>query len=286
MLRLFSLLCLLCLTTIGNAYGNAVIFGDSLSDEGNFYAATGDTIPPSPPYYEGRFADGPVWPEYAYVSRQNFAYGGAMTGFTNLNESDLPPNLQNQTGLQAQIIAFEQMPHIPELFEDTLFIINIGGNDMFFALGQPSITLDDLRNAAIKSVENIRLASLNLKAQGAKYIMVVGLPDLTLSPWIQSLIEENPDVEPVVEYITRQFNTRLAIMAATNKLEFFRMKPFMYDIMENADAFGLTNLTDACLDNSTQPPTVCDNPAEYFFWDGVHPTTRVHQIFANKLMEE
>ncbi len=286
MMRLCALLCLLCLTTIGNAYSNAIIFGDSLSDEGNFYAATGNTVPSSPPYYEGRFADGPVWPEYAYASRQNFAFGGAMTGFTNLSESALPSNLQNQTGLKAQIIAFEQMAHIPEMFEDTIFIISIGANDLFFALSQPDVTLEDLRDAAMTAVENIRLSSLHLKARGAKDIMVVGLADLAITPRMQALIEANPDVEPVIEYITRQFNTRLAIMTATSNLEYFRMKPFMSNIMENADDFELTNLTDACLDTSTQPATVCDNPDEYFFWDDVHPTSRVHQLFANKLMEE
>jgi len=39
-----------------------VVFGDSLSDSGNLFAATMGTTPP-PPYYQGRFSNGPVWVE-------------------------------------------------------------------------------------------------------------------------------------------------------------------------------------------------------------------------------
>jgi phospholipase/lecithinase/hemolysin len=37
-----------------------VVFGDSLSDAGNVYAATGNRFPPAP-YSGGRFTNGPVW---------------------------------------------------------------------------------------------------------------------------------------------------------------------------------------------------------------------------------
>ena len=44
-------------------YNRLVVFGDSLSDNGNLYAATGGTTPTSPPYYQGRFSNGPVFTE-------------------------------------------------------------------------------------------------------------------------------------------------------------------------------------------------------------------------------
>ena len=39
------------------------VFGDSLSDTGNLFALTFGIEPPSPPYFDGRFSDGPVWVE-------------------------------------------------------------------------------------------------------------------------------------------------------------------------------------------------------------------------------
>jgi len=57
-------------------YSNIYIFGDSLSDTGNLFNTTSflqdfpDTsalgipvLPPSPPYFEGRFSNGPIWIE-------------------------------------------------------------------------------------------------------------------------------------------------------------------------------------------------------------------------------
>ncbi|MEH1830786.1 MAG: hypothetical protein V7L29_01550 [Nostoc sp.] len=42
------------------SFDQLYVFGDSLSDTGNIYNATGKTYPQSPPYFEGRFSDGPL----------------------------------------------------------------------------------------------------------------------------------------------------------------------------------------------------------------------------------
>ncbi|MDP3559706.1 MAG: lysophospholipase, partial [Legionellaceae bacterium] len=41
-----------------------VVFGDSLSDTGNLYELYQHELPPCPPYYQGRFSDGPGWLDY------------------------------------------------------------------------------------------------------------------------------------------------------------------------------------------------------------------------------
>ena len=47
---------------------NVVVFGDSLSDNGNLYELMRHQLPPSPPYFEGRFSNGPVWIEHLMAS--------------------------------------------------------------------------------------------------------------------------------------------------------------------------------------------------------------------------
>ena len=37
---------------------NIYVFGDSLSDNGSLFAASGGMAPPSPPYFNGRFSNG------------------------------------------------------------------------------------------------------------------------------------------------------------------------------------------------------------------------------------
>src|SRR5689334_18901018 len=60
---------------------SVVVYGDSLSDNGNLFAAVG--FPP-PPYFHGRFSDGPVAVEQLAASLGvplfDFAVGGATTG--------------------------------------------------------------------------------------------------------------------------------------------------------------------------------------------------------------
>lgn len=52
-------------------------------------------------------------------------------------------------------------------------------------------------------------------------------------------------------------------------------------------AFGLTNVTDpACpgygfVSEPDAGDTVVPNPEEYIFWDGIHFTAVVHEIFGN-----
>src|SRR4051812_46436664 len=46
-----------------NLLGQLVVFGDSLSDVGNAYAGTQGAAPASPPYFNGRFSNGPVYVE-------------------------------------------------------------------------------------------------------------------------------------------------------------------------------------------------------------------------------
>ena len=88
-------------------FSNMVVFGDSLSDTGNLFIATGGTQPPAgQPYFNGRFSDGPLWVESLaaglnlplasnpyLVGGNNYAFAGARTG-----TSSSPPGLLAQVG--------------------------------------------------------------------------------------------------------------------------------------------------------------------------------------------
>lgn len=72
-------------------FEDILIFGDSLSDVGNFYIVN-DKKDPKEPYYEGRFSNGPLWIEIfaekmglpavkpSLAGGKNYAFGGARTG--------------------------------------------------------------------------------------------------------------------------------------------------------------------------------------------------------------
>ena len=83
MILLFSLL--MCWSAVGFAdrINKVVYFGDSLTDTGNIYMY-GHIMPKSPPYYNGRFSNGPVWSEYldAALSKRNIASDNLSNGYT------------------------------------------------------------------------------------------------------------------------------------------------------------------------------------------------------------
>ena len=61
-------------------YDRLVVFGDSLSDNGNLFLISGGTQPPSPPYAR-RFSNGPTFVELLGFNAANF--NGSVTGSIN-----------------------------------------------------------------------------------------------------------------------------------------------------------------------------------------------------------
>ena len=114
------------------------IFGDSFSDQDNVLAATG-AIPFSPPYFEGRFSDGPVWishladglglpnPVASLNGGQNFAVGEAQTG---PGESTLGP----VPNVGSQIATFKQSGRT--VLPTELVVVWAGYNDLNGTLNQ------------------------------------------------------------------------------------------------------------------------------------------------------
>ena len=95
-----------------HAYSALYVFGDSLSDAGNLLLATsapGSPVSPQPlpPYANGQFSNGPTWVEDLSVSLglgaeqpsllggNDYAYGGATTGYPATNNAAMP-SLQQQ----------------------------------------------------------------------------------------------------------------------------------------------------------------------------------------------
>ena len=93
--------------------GRVIVFGDSLSDNGNRSATSGN--PPGPPYYRGpngftRFSNGPVWVELLFGNfnspvqgsgvngNVDLAFGGARAD-TGANANGPIPSVQQQIGV-------------------------------------------------------------------------------------------------------------------------------------------------------------------------------------------
>jgi phospholipase/lecithinase/hemolysin len=198
-----------CLILGGPARGGQltgiVSFGDSLTDVGNFYAATGGASPPtSLGYDDGRFTNGLNWVEYlakdlglaaptaSTSGGTDYAYGGAMTGTgttvsTFLGATATVPNI----GTQIDTYLGSHTPTASELYT-----IWGGAND--FLNGQQTNPLVPAQNIADEITA--------LAQAGAKQFLVANLPPLGDIPATNSLPPPTPQE---FNALTAAFNAAL-----------------------------------------------------------------------------
>jgi phospholipase/lecithinase/hemolysin len=255
---------LLASTAIANAssFSSVVVYGDSLSDNGNLYNATipitGGT--PPPPYYMGRFSNGPVAVEQLAaqlgVPLADFAWAGATTGIGNSADGGTQTTLGSfgLPGMVSQALAF----HVPPALVPTSLFIVWGGADDFESGGSASVAVADI-DAIVAS----------LQAQGATHILVPGLPDLGLTP------EFNGSAAATL--FSQQFNQGLLATLPTGAT-YYNTFALLDGIISNPSAYGFTNVTQPCFNGVT----ICANPSQYLFWDAIHPTTAADAILAQQ----
>jgi phospholipase/lecithinase/hemolysin len=242
-------------------FSRIIVFGDSLSDSGNFYRMTGNTFPTSPPYWQGRFCNGPVWVEYLAQDlgmaglEDNYAVGGATTG----TENDSAPfgGVQNQIALY--LSSHQGDPN-------ALYILWAGHNDVGLALTTGNF---DLSQVVINTVNNIQA----LWAAGARHILVVNIADLGKTPKTVST-----DASVFVSWLVASTNERLA--DALHELAAEGIPTITLDsyaivdtVVAHSAQFGFSDSTDMGI--SIYPA----DPAGYLFWDNIHPTTEFQHVF-------
>jgi phospholipase/lecithinase/hemolysin len=248
-------------------YTDIYVFGDSLSDTGRYFEATGK---PPTPYYQGHFSNGKVWVEQLaealsiiYNPRTNYAWGGATTGTTNVN-GDFP-------GLQTQINDY--LKDTTAADANALYVVWAGANDFLSGLENPA----QMPSIISTAVTNIVSAVTKLRNHQAEHILVLNLPDIGKVP--RGLASGMADQ---LTQLSTNFNQALASglqPLATIQIDSFALLNALADSSKSTLAFAhLNNVTDACVD--LEKAKVCNNSAEYLFWDAIHPTTVTHRVLA------
>ncbi|OGT43829.1 MAG: hypothetical protein A3F42_08100 [Gammaproteobacteria bacterium RIFCSPHIGHO2_12_FULL_37_34] len=285
-----------------------IFFGDSLSDNGNLYRLLLGVIPRSPPYFEGRFSNGLTWAENFgkhyydkyYVGYKVYAYGGATAVLHAPTDKFIAPTtLENEINQYLIDSVFKNKSKI-------LYVIWIGGNDYLFA---PISPLFDSKEILTKKVVNkITWAMETLIANGAKYFLILNMPDLSHTPFakINDMVDKLHDLSLL-------HNQKLDVAIYNFKQTYPQLKFFYIDIyhvfndvITNPAKFNETyhvNITDvshACWEGGYtfgEPESYrvglayhqgllpCNNADEHIFWDQIHPTRIVHYILSEYVFD-
>lgn len=285
-----------------NEIENLVFFGDSLSDPGNDFVANGDAsappytmpIPDKPYAIDGfQFSNGPTWTQV--LARKvglaesgkaalldpddhgNYAFGGARARVTDDTEV---PSAPDQLGLY-------WANNDGEADDETLYFIQFGGNDIRDSLGVLLVTGDigaaqAVNQAAVDSIEDV---ARQLYARGARNIRIVNVPNLGLTPAVKLL---GPPAAAAATLLSLDFNGKLLVALAklrelrgleVAQIDFFGITN---DIVFNSGSYGIANGTSPCI-RFFVDGLACSDPDDHVFWDGLHPTARVHAIIGESL---
>ncbi|ARG99576.1 GDSL family lysophospholipase PlaA [Legionella micdadei] len=268
---------------------NIVVFGDSLSDNGNLYEYMGHKIPQSPPYFSGRFSNGPIWVErlveYYFSTNPNshlldYAFGGA--GISD-EESDVLMTLKRELDIYLNA-------HQGKASENNLYIVWIGANNYIGLPSNAEETVTQVNKGIVAGLKRLVNA-------GAKYIMVVNIPDLGKTP-----IASDLEARKTLSNFSKRHNAILLDSVGELQQAYPDVKWMYYDVrsrmnelLESPESYGFTNIVDTCyaaqidksLGNSIlhiaadvklkANDDICKG---YLFFDPVHPTAPAHSMLA------
>jgi phospholipase/lecithinase/hemolysin len=262
-------------------YTTVYAFGDSLSDNGNAFAATGGTWPQPGDYHQGRFSNGPAAVEYLAqglgANLVDFAYGGAKTGFTNGPLTGTPLEM---TGIRSQVGMFQSGLGVGGTADSSaLYFIWGGANDFTFDGYTP--------DTAAAAIGNLVASIQTLYGLGARHFMVPGLPDLGATPGGLA-----SGMAPALTSLSAFFNANLASTLASLEggmagldVTFFDVSAAQAQVIARPGDFGITNVTQACFSGFVGTPGVqCSTPDQYLYWDNMHPTEVAHQILGQAML--
>lgn len=280
--------------------GQLVVFGDSLSDLGNVYTDSSNNPsiqadPPSPPYYQGRMSNGPIWVDYLAdmigvphpVASLNggtgYAYAGAYTDAgTRVRPSiALPGQTQVVSNIGKQIDDF--LVANSGFTQDQIVLLWGGANDLLRATlagqvnGQAIVT---------NSIANLESELRTLDTNGAQRVLVPNQIDASIAPFFNGFGPAlPPDVKGLLAAFTGSFNAQLDAMLDSLiadpsfqlQVDQVDMFGFFESILSDPLQFGFTNAsTPAFIPGVGVTP----DPAGYLFWDVIHPTTEAHRLIA------
>ena len=276
---LFAGLLFLAFAASAKPFSDLVIFGGSLSDTGNFASVTGD-LPP--PYYKNRVSNGPVATDvlaawFGFEAKASLHLIGPPVG-NNFGMNGALASRKGPIDLTAQMDAYFNSKN-NSADPDALYILLIGGNDVFEAMLEP----DEFKAEKIvrDAVEGTEEAFHRLVGAGAKTILAANFFDLGIVPAarINGVSEKATRLSRLFNHLTRKMFDRVE-----RHLDFqlirFDFNGVIKDLLKNADELNFTNSTDACLDLIDKGE--CD--FEHFaFFNQYLPTARVHSLLGNAM---
>jgi phospholipase/lecithinase/hemolysin len=260
-----------------------VVFGDSLSDNGNLYTVIHLPVPPT--YDLGRSTDGAttypassisgLWeeqlapslglavpqPDLVNTVNLNFSFSGAETGA-------IANSTSGPYGMNAQVQQY--LDRKPANIATALHFFWGGTNDVF--------DYTDPLSAEKTAIANISSQIGSVAQAGGRYFVWLNLFPLDLTP--RGAGSES------IKAACADFAADMPQAIATLQASFpgitiipVDLYSFFKQMVQSPAGYAFANVT-------TESQGFPVNPDQYIFWDYLHPTTRVHQLIAGLVLSD
>jgi phospholipase/lecithinase/hemolysin len=239
-----------CTNVFAEPIKQVVFFGDSLSDDGNLYSYL-KILPKSPPYFLGRFSNGPTWAEHigdyyykkSYAAYSNYSYGGATAILHHLRTDSFVAPVILSEEIESYLLRTKNKDR-----SHTLFGLWIGANDYLYERTENINKLTD------KVVAKMMWAVSTILDNGGKRFFILNLPDLSQIPFAH-----NNHMEERLGIISQLHNEKLAEAVKTLQQQYpdvdimyVDIYSIFLDILKHPDVYNkkygthVTNITDSC----------------------------------------
>jgi phospholipase/lecithinase/hemolysin len=243
-----------------------VVFGDSNVDTGNLFGAFG--VP------GGRSSNGKLVTEYVAesfgVPLQNFAWGGATSGTTNVVGGGVV-----NTGLLSQLTAFNSGLGGNPADAKALYIVWAGSNDL---VGANFANPVDVQNRIDGVVGNLTTALTQLDTWGAERVLVA-----TRTPRPDLLGDNDKAGQKLNDAIRSLVPTLDGSLGA--RIELFDAYAQVADMVNHPGNYGFTQNLALC-NSFTACRTSLDEAKGWINWDDAHKTTRVHELMGAAMVAQ
>lgn len=304
------------------------VFGDSTADIGNVFNTSAflqpfeellgrdiPVTPQSPPYFEGRFSNGPIWtenlsddlglnstpsselsvfnpslplPSPVTITNDGLEASPFFNGATTTQSVNFAYG-EAQTGTNSTGEFGDLIPGVSTqvdwFIKDHQQAQQSADSEALYVISAGANDYINNSGNPAATVDNIEASIKNLYDTGARNFLVADLPDLGKLPAITGL--NNPQVADALTNFTEEHNSLLTgtLSELDNSLNEINLVPLdvsglFEDVLTNPGDFGFTNISDSFLDPTTLNPG-SGNPDEYLFWDTIHPTAAFYDLLGD-----
>ncbi|KAI8319727.1 hypothetical protein GQ54DRAFT_313289 [Martensiomyces pterosporus] len=267
-----------------------VVFGASFDDNGSTHHDSSMQA-----YWNGRYSNSYVWPEYAAkilgLTLSDNAYGGATSdnSFVYAQGANGPITSVHDA-IQNYINTYTNEP--AGLRAAHTVIIDIGGNDAFYSTTSLASGAVDISTFVSNLTSHIYSDVGVLVNAGFRNIYIANIQPLGIMPFATT-----NDIVPLAEALESTIvGSHTAALAsfkkqygtAANNVKIFDMAASFRAMMDTevVSAMNILNSSTECISyDSTGSPAFCTDPDTHMFFDDFHPCGRPHYLlgvlFAN-----